>query len=85
MLKVMVPMGTDQAESHTARKFRKRSVCLAPIDVQVMLFSISSISILSSVVTISVTLKRHHHDLARPVRPHPCTCEQPQPNSYLRG
>jgi hypothetical protein len=57
MLKVMVPIGTDQAESHTARKFRRRSVCLAPVDVQVMLFSISSISILSSVVAISVTSK----------------------------
>ena len=53
MFKLMVPMGTDQAESHTARKFRKISVCPAPVDVQVMLFSISSISILSSVVAMS--------------------------------
>ena len=68
-------MGTDQAESHTARKFRKISVCPAPVDVQVMLFSISSISILSSVVAMSVTSKR------RP--PRPCS-RRPSPPLHLR-
>ena len=69
-------MGTDQAESHTARKFRKISVCPAPVDVQVMLFSISSISILSSVVAMSVTSK------GRP--PRPCS-RHPSPPLHLRA
>ena len=63
MLMVMVPMSTDQVESHTARKFRRWSVCLAPVDVQMMLLSASSIGILPPVVAISVTSKR------RPPRP----------------
>ena len=70
-----MPMGTDQAESHTARKFRRISVCLAPVDVQVMLFSISCISILSSVVAMSVTSKR------RPPRPF---SPRPSPPLHLR-
>ena len=37
MLKMMVPMGTDQAESQAARKFRRRSICFAPVDDQMML------------------------------------------------
>ena len=70
---MMVPMGTDQAESHTTRQFRRISVCLSPVYVQMMLFSISSISILMSVVTISVTSKR------RPARP-----RSPRPSPPLR-
>ena len=61
-------MSTDQVESHTARKFRRWSVCLAPADVQTMLLSALSISILSSVVAISVTLKRR---APRPRSPRP--------------
>ena len=30
MLKVMVPMGTDQVESHTATTFRRINICRTP-------------------------------------------------------
>ena len=51
-------MGTDQAESHTTRQFRRSFVCIAPVYVQAVLLSTSSIGIVSSVVAISVTSKR---------------------------
>ena len=81
----MVPIGTDQAESHTARKFRRRSVCLAPVDVQVMLFSISSISILSSVVAISVTSKRRPPRPRSPPRSPPLAPADTQHNTASRS
>ena len=74
MLMVMVPMSTDQVESHTDRKFRRWSVCLAPVDVQMVLLSASSIGISPPVVAISVTSKR------RP--PRPCST-RPSPPLHL--
>ena len=54
MFKVMVPMSTSKAKPYIARNISEESVCRTLVELQAVLFSSSSISILSSIEEISM-------------------------------
>ena len=86
MVKMMVWMTTGQVDSHIAGRFSSRSVCVAQVEVQPMLFGTFSFSILSSVVAISMTSKGRPRQPRSPPLSPPLPVRQPQTHAaHMRG
>ena len=64
MVEWMVPKSPGQVEPHIAGRFGGMQVCSASAEVPLVLFSTSSISILSSIVVVSMASKKRR--LPRP-------------------